>query len=191
MNSRNFDLVVIGASAGGIEALSVLFAGFSLRIDVPIFVVLHRKELDSCLICDVYRKRNIAFNIKEPEDSEKICDKTIYFCPPGKHLIINKGMIEFPNLKPVNFVKPSADVLFFSAALAYRDKVIGVVLSGTGKDGAKGIAEIKAKGGTTIVQDKNTSKYFSMPQAAIDTNTVDFVLPLDKVALKIEDLIYG
>ena len=86
-------------------------------------------------------------------------------------------------------VRPSADVLFISAAEAFGSDVIGVILSGTGKDGAAGCRAIKASGGTTIAQDKGTATYFSMPKAAIDAEAIDYVLPVDQIGAKIVERI--
>ena len=108
---------------------------------------------------------------------------TIYVAPPGLHLLVNPdGTLSLSKAELVHFVRPSADLLFESAAASFTDRVIAVVLTGTGEDGANGVRAVKTMGGTVLAQDEATSAYFGMPRAAIETGCVDFVLPLDEIA---------
>lgn len=108
---------------------------------------------------------------------------TVYVAPPGLHVLVNPdATLSLSKAELVHFVRPSADLLFESAAASFTDKVIAVVLTGTGEDGASGVRAIKKMGGTVIAQDEKSSAFFGMPGAAIDTGAVDFVLPLDEIA---------
>ena len=112
----------------------------------------------------------------------------VYIAEPGRHLSIKNGTVVLNTDGKQNYVRPSADILFASAAKDYGSGVIGVVLSGTGKDGMMGCKEIKAKKGKTIAQDEITSRYFGMPNAAIKANAIDHVLSLKEIAGKIIEL---
>jgi chemotaxis response regulator CheB len=112
----------------------------------------------------------------------------VYVAVPGKHIRVENGHIVLSSEEPVHYVRPSADVLFASAAEAFGTNTIGIVLSGTGRDGARGCQEIKAKGGVTIAQDDTTSGYFDMPKAAINQGAIDHVLPVQAIAERISEL---
>jgi two-component system, chemotaxis family, protein-glutamate methylesterase/glutaminase len=114
----------------------------------------------------------------------------VYLAPPDHHLLINRdGTISLTQTELVNFVRPSADLLFESVAAAYGERAIAVVLSGAGKDGSIGVTAIKKRGGTVIVQDEASSEFFGMPSAAIRTGTVDFVLAVDEIARALVTLV--
>ncbi len=106
----------------------------------------------------------------------------VYLAPPDRHMLIKrKGTLTLTDSELVNFVRPSADLLFESVAAAYGDRAIGVVLTGSGHDGALGVTAIKQRGGTVVAQDEASSEFFGMPSAAIKTGAVDFVLPLQEI----------
>jgi len=109
----------------------------------------------------------------------------IYLAPPDRHLLIKRGSLSLTDTELVNFVRPSADLLFESVAAAYGPRAIAVVLTGSGRDGALGVTAIKQRGGTVVAQDEATSEFFGMPSAAIKTGAVDFVLALDEIAPKL------
>ena len=113
----------------------------------------------------------------------------VYIAEPGKHLSIEKRNLILDTGKKLHWVRPSADVLFTSAAQDFGPDVIGVILSGTGKDGTDGFKKIKAKGGATIAQDEKSSRYFGMPKAAIDAGAVDYVLPVEEIGAKIVEIV--
>ena len=107
----------------------------------------------------------------------------VYLAPPDRHMLIKrKGVLTLTDSELVNFVRPSADLLFESVAAAYGDRAIAVVLTGSGRDGALGVTAIKQRGGTVVAQDEASSEFFGMPSAAIKTGAVDFVLPLEEIA---------
>ena len=112
--------------------------------------------------------------------------------PPNRHLLVNPdGTLSLSQSELVHFVRPSADLLFESAAASHKDRAIAVVLTGTGTDGAMGVQAIKKMGGTVIVQDEKTSQFIGMPAAAIQTGNADFILPLDEIASALVTLVKG
>lgn len=109
---------------------------------------------------------------------------TVFIAPPDHHLLVNQDRsLSLSHSELVHFVRPSADLLFESLAASYKERAIAVVLTGTGSDGQMGVQAIKKMGGTVIVQDQESSEFFGMPGAAIQFGAVDFVLPLDEIAL--------
>jgi Chemotaxis response regulator containing a CheY-like receiver domain and a methylesterase domain len=116
----------------------------------------------------------------------------VYVAPPDRHLLVNDdGTLSLSRTELVNFLRPSADLLFESVAASFKDRAIAVVLTGTGSDGSKGLHAIKKMGGTIISQDEGTSEFFGMPAAAIRTGLVDFVLPLNQIAAALTTLVRG
>src|SRR5215475_1501876 len=173
------ELVAIGASAGGLPSLSQLFMG--LDSDFPPIVVVqhldprHKSQLAEVLI------RKTRKNVKEAEDGEPIVRNTIYIGPPDEHLLVAQGRIQLAHSRLIRFSRPSIDIMFGSVAAIYGEHAIGVILSGSNRDGADGIAAIRRSGGITLAQDPSTAEYRVMPQAAIDTGCVDLIVPLDKM----------
>jgi two-component system chemotaxis response regulator CheB len=114
---------------------------------------------------------------------------TIYIGPPNEHLLVSKGRIQLAHSRLIRYSRPSIDMMFGAVAALYGERSIGVILSGSNRDGADGIAAIKRSGGITIAQDPATAEYRVMPQAAIDTGCVDLVVPLDKIGKAISSLV--
>ena len=185
-----FDIVAIGASAGGVKALSVVLSGLSSDLPAAVLVVQHLDPRHESLIAEILQ-RNCRMRVKEAEHGEIINNSTVYIAPPNRHLLVSDRIIVLTSTAFVHFVRPSIDLLFESAAADFGEKVIGVILTGMGIDGAMGIRAIKEKGGTTIAQDERTSEYPEMPHAAIATGSVDFILPLQDIAHTIERLVRG
>jgi two-component system chemotaxis response regulator CheB len=126
--------------------------------------------------------RRTVLVVKEAEDGEKLERGRVYIAPPNKHLLVNPDTtLSLSQTELVHFVRPSADLLFESVAASYRERAIAVVLSGTGSDGAMGVQAIKKMGGTVLAQDEESSEFFGMPHAAIQTGSVDFVLSLSEI----------
>jgi len=190
MNSKSaiHKVVVIGSSAGGINALIQVISGIPVDVQAAIIVVQHLKTGRETSLPQLLETHS-SFGICLARDGDLIESGMIYVAEPGKHLRIEKDRFVLDLSELVNYVRPSIDVLFVSAALAFGSNVIGVVLSGTGRDGTYGCKEIKEKKGVTIAQDEKTSAYFTMPGAAIRAGVIDYVLPLDKIAEKIVALI--
>jgi two-component system chemotaxis response regulator CheB len=136
--------------------------------------------------------RRTSLTVKQAEAGDRIERGTVFIAPPDNHLLVNAdGTLSLTQTELVHFVRPSADLLFESVAAAYRERAIAVVLTGSGSDGAMGVRAIKKMGGTVIAQDEATSEFFAMPNAAIETGFVDFVLPLDEMAAALVSLVVG
>jgi two-component system chemotaxis response regulator CheB len=130
--------------------------------------------------------------VHEASDGMEVEPGHVYLAPPDRHLLVNRdGTISLTQSELVNFVRPSADLLFESVAAAYGERAIAVVLTGTGHDGSMGVTAIKQRGGTVIAQDEASSDFFGMPSAAIRTGTVDFVLALDEIPNALQTLVGG
>jgi two-component system, chemotaxis family, protein-glutamate methylesterase/glutaminase len=178
-------VVVIGASAGGISALMGIFTCLPSDLSASIIVVQHLRIDPMTRLPELLTRCNSLRKVYLAKDGMPLEPNMGYLAMPGQHLSIEDRHLVLSMEDPVNYVRPSIDVLFSSAAQAFGPNVIGVVLSGTGRDGANGCLAIKANGGVTIAQDKKTSLQFAMPKAAIDAGAVDYVLPLSEIAGKI------
>jgi two-component system chemotaxis response regulator CheB len=179
----------MAASAGGLNALSTVLAALPGAFPVPIVVVQHLDPRHRSLLASILARRT-ALKVTQAAHGEVTVPATVYLAPPDHHLLIDaSGVLTLTHTELVHFVRPSADLLFESAAASFRAGAITVVLSGSGSDGAMGVKAIKKMGGTVIVQDERTSEYFGMPGAAIRTGAVDFVLPLEEIAPALEALV--
>ncbi|KPA16530.1 CheB methylesterase [Candidatus Magnetomorum sp. HK-1] len=177
-------IVVIGASFGGIDALIRLLSQLN-DCNFPIVIAQHLKHTnEQTRLHEVLSKRT-GMEVYLASEGMELQAGNAYVAQPGKHLVIKNDKLYLDDGNPVNHVKPAADVLFISAAETYGNKVIGIVLTGTGKDGTKGCVSIKNQGGITIAQDKETSEFFTMPENSIKANAIDFVLPIHEIANKI------
>ena len=174
--------VVIGASAGGVEALSVILPALPATFQTPVFVVLHLTRERPSLLGEIFRAR-CAVPVREADDKEPIAAGTVYFAPPDYHLLIEEdGSLSLSSDDPVNFSRPSIDVLFESAAEVYGERLLGVILTGANSDGADGLAAIRRAGGVAVVQDPAEAQVRLMPQAALAKTRADYVLPLEQIA---------
>ena len=133
--------------------------------------------------------RHARLSVVHAEEGAQLERGHIYLAPPDRHLLVKRGTLTLTNTELVNFVRPSADLMFESVAAAYGARAIAVVLTGSGHDGALGVTAIKQRGGTVLAQDEATSEFFGMPSAAIKTGAVDFILPLDEIAPKLVTLV--
>ncbi len=187
---NQFDIVAIGASAGGLKALSEVLSGLPAELPVPILIVQHLDPRHKSLMAEILQ-RHCKMKVKEAVHDETIQKSIIYIAPPNKHMLVSDGKIALTSSAFVHFTRPSIDLLFESVAADFGDRAIGVILTGTGRDGSMGIKAIKERGGTTIAQDEATSEHFGMPQAAISTGAIDFILPLQDIPPAITALISG
>lgn len=177
-----FDIVVIAASLGGMTAIQQLLSTLPADFPAAIIVVQHLSSSHSSQLADILA-HHVALPVKWAEQGERIYAGTVYIAPPDYHVLASKSKtISLSRSERVQFVRPSANPLFESVAECYRERAIAVVLTGMGKDGASGVQAIKLHGGRVLVQDMRTSRAFHMPEAAIETGCVDFVLPLKKIA---------
>ncbi|UXY52688.1 chemotaxis protein CheB [Pseudomonas tohonis] len=178
MNAQKRDAVVVGASAGGVEALLTVFSGLPAGYGLPLVCVLHLPESRDSLLADLFGRR-LALRVKEAQDKEDLRPGTLYFAPPGYHLSIESDhSFSLSREEPLHYSRPSIDVLFESAADSYQERLVGVLLTGANQDGAAGLAAIKRAGGLSIVQDPAEAQVPTMPEAALATHVPDYILPL-------------
>lgn len=181
------ELIVIGASTGGIEAIETIL--FQLpKIFPPVLIVQHiKKEFNSAFAKRISKLYGLS--IVEPEDHQKILPGSIYIAPGEFHFLVKKEgkdyVVAFDDSPPVKNHKPSINMLFRSAAEAAGANTVGILLTGMGSDGAEGLKAIHDAGGITIAQDEETSIVWGMPSSAIKMNAVDHVVPLIKIPQKI------
>lgn len=163
------DIVVIGASLGGLKALELLLSQLPDSFPRPIVIVQHRsKDADGALSELLQRKCKAV--VKEAEDKEPISPGRIYVAPPDYHLLFEEGRFCLSTEAPVRHARPSIDVTLESAAQAYGSKVIGIVLTGSNEDGAHGAALVGQRGGLVIAQDPKTAEAATMPAAAVEAS---------------------
>lgn len=182
------DIVVIGASAGGVEALTALVSRLPADLDASLFVVVHIPSSGPSVLPQILSRRG-KLPAVHPEDGDSIERGKIYVAPPGRHLVLEKTRVRLVVGPTEHGVRPAVDPLFRSAALTFRDRVVGVILSGNLDDGTAGFEIIKGVGGKTIVQDPNEALYDGMITSAIDAGCVDQVLPLSAIAGALVELV--
>lgn len=173
--------IVIGASAGGVQALSWILTALPPHFAHPILIVLHVPQRNENPLIELLRLRCLL-EVKEAEDKEALQQGTVYFAPPGYHLLVEKNMaIALTSDEPVNYSRPAIDVLFETAADALGPELTGIVLTGANHDGAEGLRAIWAAGGTVIVQDPVTAEMPTMPRAALEACPAARCLSIDEI----------
>lgn len=178
----DFEAVVIGASAGGIQALSTILADLPSSFSIPIIVVLHIPASQPSTLSHVFESI-VELDVKEAEEKEKLKGGTIYFASPGYHLLVERDhTLSFSNEAPVCFSRPSIDVTFESAAWIFGSKLLGILLTGSNHDGANGMKRIQESGGTTIIQDPKTAVHPPMPESAKPYVLPEHILNLEQIA---------
>jgi two-component system chemotaxis response regulator CheB len=184
-----FDIVAMAASAGGLNALTLVLGALPKEFPLAILVVQHLDPRHRSLMAEILGRRT-PLAVVEARHGDRVRPGTVHVAPPDNHLLVDaQGVLTLTHTELVHFVRPSADLLFESTAASFRDRAVAVVLSGTGSDGAMGVKAIKKMGGTVIVQDKESSEFFGMPDAALRTGSVDFVLPLAEIAPALHTLV--
>jgi two-component system chemotaxis response regulator CheB len=176
-----YDLICIGASWGGFRAMRQLLSELPDGIEQPIVLVQHRHPDSLATALPELLAERTRRPVRDVEDKLPIEDGNVYVAPPDYHLLIERGTFALSIDERVQFARPSIDVLFESAADAYRERVIGVILTGSNEDGAAGLARIKERGGVAIVQDPAEAERRAMPDAAIAATVADAVLPLHEI----------
>jgi two-component system chemotaxis response regulator CheB len=176
-----FGAIVIGVSSGSINALKCIFSALPVSFSIPIIMVQHiSANSDNEWIKLLNNKSNLT--IKEADEKEKVESGHVYIAPTNYHLLIeNDKTFSLTINEYVNFVRPSIDILFESAAEAYKNKLNGIVLKGSNNDGAKGIKRIKELGGMVIIQDPETAESPTMPASAIAAVEPDYILSSEKI----------
>lgn len=182
------DAVVIGASAGGIEALTVLLPALARGLRPPVFIVLHLPRDRPSVLAEIFAQK-CAVPVREAEDKEMVTSGTVYFAPSDYHLLVDQGpQLALSADDPVHHSRPSVDVLFESAADIYKDRLLGIILTGANEDGASGLAAVHDAGGVTIVQRPDTARAPHMPLSALKLRSADWVLTLNEIAGMLQTL---
>ncbi|MFM2478977.1 EAL domain-containing protein [Celerinatantimonas sp. MCCC 1A17872] len=190
-NQQSPEYVVgIGASAGGLAALRELICELAADLDAAIIVAQHLSPTYKSLLAELLQKET-SLVVSEVEMPQSIENGHIYICPPDYDIELKQGQLELIKTTRKTSPKPSINLLFESIAREYPDHCIGIILSGTGTDGAKGIVSIQNAGGLAICQDPKTAEYDSMPDAAITRGNIEQVLPAAQIGRKLKELIHA
>jgi len=186
--SGKIDLVAIGCSAGGVDALIQLLKQLSPKFSLPIVIILHMARDSKNLFSKTLGAQS-PIPLTEAQEKEKIENGHIYLAPPDYHLLVEKNhTFSLSTEDPVNFSRPSIDVFFSSAAIVYRERLLGVVLTGANSDGAEGLKEIIVSGGFGVVENPESAKFREMPEAAISIAKPQCILKLEDIIDLISDL---
>lgn len=181
------ELVVIGASWGGLAALTKLFSGMPPAFNAPILVVQHRSRNADNLLASLLQDVT-KLKVVDVEDKEPLVPGTVFVAPANYHMLVEDGHLSLTTDPLVRFSRPSIDVTFVSAADAYRDKTLGVVLTGANDDGSRGLRHIVDRGGCGIVQDPVTAESKAMPTAAIEAVPEAEIIRLEKICTRLVEL---
>ncbi|RIH66683.1 chemotaxis protein CheB [Mariniphaga sediminis] len=180
--------VAIGTSYGGMEAIRTLLSKLPDSFHLPVIIVLHIGNNNITSFLTQLNKKTY-FTVKEAEDKETIREKTVYFAPPNYHLQVEDDYsFSLSTDKKINYSRPSIDVLFETSAWTFKERLVGILLTGSNYDGARGLLTIKKYGGKTIVENPETAFAQSMPSAATELFEPDYVLDLENIADKLLEL---
>jgi len=183
------NIIVVGASAGGMNAISKLLSTFKQDLDASIFIVIHLSGTSMAEVILKHFQKQSLFPCRIPEDNEVIVNRTIYLAPADKHLMITKGIIKVQRGAFENHWRPSIDVMFRTAAAAYDSCVIGIILTGLLDDGTSGMSAIKHSGGICIVQDPEEAEFPDMPLNVLKTVQIDYKVSVNEMGYIIVDLL--
>ncbi len=184
-------VIAMAASAGGLQALSVILGGLPADFPAAIAIVMHLSPVHKSLLAEILSSRSLL-QVRQAQTGDILCHSSVFVAPPNHHMsVVKGGRIELSSdvAEKVHFARPSAEPLFASVAEVYQLHAIAVVLTGGDGDGSFGVQIIKERGGKVIAQDRPTSQDFSMPQSSIATGDVDFILPLNEIAPMLIELI--
>lgn len=183
-----YEAAVIGASAGGMNAMKAIFSLLPASYPLPFIVVQHIGARSDGWWIEFLNEKS-QLRVKEADEKEPIEKGTVYIAPPNYHLLVEKDRTFTLTIgERVNFARPSIDLLFESAAEVYTDRLIGILLTGSNHDGALGLKKIQDLGGLTIVEDPATAEWPGMPEAAIAASQPDYILPLNSITTLLTDL---
>jgi two-component system, chemotaxis family, protein-glutamate methylesterase/glutaminase len=174
-------LIVIGASWGGLHAVGTILSALPAGFDVPLLVVQHRAEDEATPRLEGLLDRSGPLTVREVEDKSPLGAGCVHLAPPGYHVLVEHGSLALSTEEPVRHSRPSLDVALDSASSAYGSGLIGVVLTGANDDGAAGLAAVRRRGGIGIVQDPEDSEQPAMPAAALAAARPQVVARLDEI----------
>lgn len=182
MSGSGFEAVVIGASAGAVEALSTILPALPLHYALPVMIVVHLPPDKKSVMAELFQAK-CRVKVKEAEDKELLEAGNVYFAPPNYHLLVERDKrLSLSSEEEILFSRPSIDVLFETAADAYGKKLVGVVLTGANQDGAKGLSLIHKSGGKAIIQNPEQAYASAMPYAAQKLCVDAEILNLEEIA---------
>jgi two-component system chemotaxis response regulator CheB len=185
------ELIVVGTSLGGLNALRTLLRELPPDFPVPIAVVQHRTAGDDGRLLAVMQEAS-RLTLVEAEDKMPLAPGTVYLAPADYHLLVeSRGLLALTTDRPVRAARPSIDVLFETAADAYGPDLLAVLLTGASADGADGLASVKAHGGLAVVEDPASAECGTMPAAALAATRVDYVAALPRIGSHLLSLVTG
>ena len=182
-----YDIIVVGASAGGVEALLEVARALPADLPAAVLMVLHMPADSRSMLPEILNRQG-KLPASHPQEREPLRSGHIYVAPPDRHLLVGRGIVHISNGPHENRFRPAIDPLFRSAALAYGPRVIGVVLTGTLDDGTAGLVTIKRRGGLAVIQDPDDAAFPGMPQSALEHVTADECLPLLQIGAALNRL---
>ena len=183
------DLVVIGASAGGIEAVTQLVSKIPADLPIALFVVIHISKRSIPAVIVNQLQKNTKYQCLIAKDGDEIKAGYLYLAPPDVHLLIKKGCMRLINGPHENYWRPSIDVLFRSAAASYDSHVIGIILSGMLDDGTSGMSAVSRSGGISIVQEPSEAAFMDMPVSVLNNVDVDYRVSIRDMGYVIDDIL--
>ena len=187
MKTRRYEAAVIGGSAGSMVVLQELLSFLPENLSLAIIIVVHLHPSDDGELVTLLNSTT-SLKVKEAEDKEKIQPGLIYVCPPNYHLLVELDHTFSLSADPkVNYARPSIDVTLQSAAFAWGEEVIGIILTGANLDGAAGMKDIAKYGGLTIAQDPSTAVYPAMPMGAVHSGVVEQILQVQDIGTFLRD----
>lgn len=185
---NNYKTIVIGVSAGGLDVLMYIFKNLKDNYPLTIIVVQHLYSNSNSELAEII-SLNTGMKVKEINGNEELQSGTIYTAPPDYHILAERDKtVSLYYDEKVNYSRPSIDVLFESAAYVWGKELVGIILTGSSEDGAKGIQTIKKYGGFTIAENPETAEYPFMPASAIKTGCVDKILSKKEIKKFLENL---
>ena len=186
-----YDLVVLAASAGGVPALRSVLAALPPDFPVPIAVVQHRSARSPAILGQILA-RATRLKVRDARPGDRLTPGTVYIAPPSWHLVVRSDRtLGFRDGRKIRFVSSSANPLLESAVESMDGRVVAVILTGSGSDGTDGVQAVHHAGGFVVAQDQATSSVFGMPRSAIQSGSVDAVLPLEAIGPALIRLMQG
>jgi two-component system chemotaxis response regulator CheB len=182
-----YDLVCMGASWGGLQAVGRVLGDLPAELDLPIAIAQHRHPDSQAETLAELLQTKTDRPVLDVEDKMPIASRHVYIAPPNYHLLVERGSFALSVDEQIQYARPSIDVLFETAAHAYGAGVIGIILTGANADGALGLARIKDAGGVAVIQDPLGAARRTMPDAAIAATAADAILPVEAIG----NFIYG
>ena len=176
-----YELICVGASWGGLDAVGRLLADIPDEVDLPVVIAQHRHASSQATMLAELLNTHINRPVEDVYDKMAIEPRKVYIAPPDYHLLVERGSFALSVDERVQYSRPSIDVMFESAAYAYGPGAIGIILTGANEDGAAGLALIKQRGGVAVIQDPDDAQRRTMPDAAIAATVADAILPLEEI----------